>query len=223
MPHATYDGLAEWYDAEQSRVAQRPDAPLKQFATLVGPGAGPVLELGCGTGLSAASLRAVGRDVGGIDVSFDQLHLARARCRWVMQADAHALPIATASFDTVAFAFLHTDVEDLSVVVREVARVLRPGGRVISLGIHPCFVGHHIESPRVSDDRLGVVDGYRDRVFVRSSVNFGPGIRSKVGARHVPLDDLLMAFITEPLRLERVVELGDGVLPWMLGVVARAD
>ena len=62
--------------------------------------------------------------------------------------------------------------------------------------------------------------GYLGRVGRRRHGDI-PGIRSRVGARHVPLADYLVAFLAAPLRLERVVELGDGIVPWMLGVIAR--
>ena len=84
-----------------------------------------------------------------------------------------------------------------------IARVLHPGGRLVCLGIHPCFVGHHVDSPTKSDSRLGIVPGYRHGDWVQSSEQFGPGIRSRVGARHVPLADYLMGFMRAPLQLER--------------------
>jgi SAM-dependent methyltransferase len=218
---AKYDGLAAWYEEEQSRVGKRRDAPLEQFAALAGPASGPIVEVGCGTGLAAAALRARGWAVGGIDLSMDQLRLARTRCDWVAQADAHELPLRTAGLPALGLAFVHTDVDALDRVLHEVARVLRPGGRLVCLGVHPCFVGPHVESPTTSGSRLGLVPGYRTRAYVESSPQFGPGIRSRVGARHVPLADYLMAFVGAPLVLDAVVELGEGVVPWMLGIQAH--
>jgi SAM-dependent methyltransferase len=219
---AKYDGLAQWYEGEQERVAGRPDSPLEQFADLAEPAGGLIVEIGCGTGLAAVALNARGWQVGGIDISMDQLSVARERCRWIAQADAHQLPACTASLGAVGLAFVHTDVDAFDEILREIARVLQPGGRLVCLGIHPCFVGHHVESPTKSDSRLGIVPGYRRRAWVQFSEQFGPGIRSRVGAQHVPLADYLMAFIRAPLRLERVVELGDGIVPWMLGITACA-
>jgi SAM-dependent methyltransferase len=216
-----YDGLAEWYEQEQARVARRPDAPLRQFAELAGPAGGLIVEVGCGTGLAAAALRALGWQVGGVDLSIDQLRVARERCNWIVQADAHVLPLRAASLQTVGLAFVHTDVEAFDKVLREIARVLQPGGRLVCLGTHPCFVGHHIDSPTKSDSRLGIVPGYRQAGWVQSSDQFGPGIRSRVGARHVPLADYLMAFVRAPLQVERVIEVGDGIVPWMLGITAH--
>jgi SAM-dependent methyltransferase len=218
---AKYEGLAEWYEREQARVADRPDGPLEQFAELAEPAGGLIVEVGCGTGLAAAALCARGWRVGGIDISMDQLSIARDRCSWIVQADAHELPVRTAGLQTVGLAFVHTDVDAFDEVLREIARVLQPGGRVVCLGIHPCFVGHHVDSPAKSDSRLGIVAGYRQSGWVQSSEQFGPGIRSRVGARHVPLAAYLMAFVRAPLQLDQVVELGDGIVPWMLGITAR--
>jgi SAM-dependent methyltransferase len=218
---AKYDGLAEWYDQEQARVAQRPDAPLDQFAQLAEPGGGLIVEIGCGTGLASRALRARGWHVGGIDLSIDQLGIARERCTWTMQADARELPLRTEALEAVGLAFFHTDVDAFDEILREVARVLQPSGRLVCLGIHPCFVGAHVDSPTKSDSRLGIVPGYRQGRWVWSSKQFGPGIRSRVGAHHLPLADYLMAFVDAPLQLERVVELGDGIVPWMLGITGR--
>jgi SAM-dependent methyltransferase len=223
VTRAKFDGLADWYDQEQARVAERGDAPLEQLAELAEPPGGLILELGCGTGLAAAALRGRGWQVGGLDLSLDVLGLARGRCDWVAQGDAHELPIRSASLGAVGLAFVHTDVDEFDRVLREATRVLAPGGRLVFVGVHPCFVGHHVDSPTKSDSRLGIVSGYRERGWVQSSEQFGPGIRSRVGARHVPLADFLMAFVRAPLVLDRVVELGDGIVPWMLGVTAHRD
>jgi SAM-dependent methyltransferase len=221
MPVARYDGLAEWYDAEQSRLAQRPDSPIDEFAALVGPGHGLFVEIGCGTGLTAAAVAAQGWSVVGVDVSADQLSLAQSRCRALVRADAHALPFRTASVPAVGFAFVHTDVDAFDQVMLEVGRVLAPGARCTGLGVHPCFVGHHVDSPSKGDTHLGFVAGYREARRVDDSEQFGPGIRSRVGARHVPLGPLLSAFIAAGLVLDGVVERGDGIVPWMLGVSAH--
>jgi SAM-dependent methyltransferase len=221
VPTARYDGLADWYDREQARIAERPDAPLAQFADLVGPGAGLLLEVGCGTGLTGAALAARGWTVVGLDVSADQLALARARLRGAIRGDAHDLPFRAGALAAVGMAFVHTDVDDFAVVMREIGRVLVPGGRFTALGVHPCFVGHHVDSPDKSNTHLGFVSGYRDAVRVDESEQFGPGIRSRVGAHHLPLGMFLTAVVDAGLVLDRIVESGDGVVPWMLGIGAH--
>jgi SAM-dependent methyltransferase len=221
VPTTRYDGLAEWYDEEQLRVAQRDDAPIEEFAHLVGRGRGRFVEIGCGTGITSRALEGEGWTVIGLDLSADQLDIARTRCHAVLRADAHRLPFPTASIDALGMAFVHTDVESFDAVMREVGRALAPNGTFTCLGVHPCFVGHHISSPAKVVRELVVVPGYRDAVRVDRSENFGPGIRSRVGAQHVPLSDYLTAFIDAGLVLDRVIERGDGIVPWMLGVQAR--
>lgn len=221
MRTARYDGLAEWYDAEQSRLAQRPDSPVKQFADFVGAGSGLFVEIGCGTGLTAQALAARGWTVAGLDLSLDQLGIARDRCAAVVRGDAHELPFRSGSVEELGMAFVHTDVDVFDAVMREVGRVLAPAGRFTCVGAHPCFVGHHVDSPTKSDTHLGFASGYRDAVRVDASDQFGPGIRSRVGAQHLPLADFLMAIIGAGLVLERVIEAGDGIVPWMLGISAH--
>ena len=221
MPKARYDGLADWYDAEQTRISQRPDSPVDQFAQLVGPGTGLLVEIGCGTGLTASALEVLGWNVVGLDLSADQLAIARSRCTLRIQGDADELPLRSGGLVAIGMAFVHTDVERFDQVMREIGRVLVPGGRFTYLGVHPCFVGHHVASPSKSESHLGFVPGYRDAIRVDDSEQFGPGIRSRVGAQHVPLGPFLMAFIGAGLTIDVVIESGDGIVPWMLGVIAR--
>jgi SAM-dependent methyltransferase len=213
--------LAEWYDEEQARIAERPDVPIEEFAGLVGDGHGVLLDIGCGTGIGSIALRGRGWTVIGLDVSADQLAVARSRCHATVLADAHRLPFRTGALGAIAMAFVHTDVDAFDRVVREVGRVLALGASVSYLGVHPCFVGHHISSVTKTETALSVVPGYRDAVRVDHSEQFGGGIRSRVGAQHVPLADFLNTFIEAGLVLERVVERGDGIVPWMLGVRAK--
>jgi len=112
---------------------------------------------------------------------------------------------------------MHTDVDDFARVMREIGRALAPGGTFAALGVHLCFVGHHVERPDKSDARPGPVSGH----CVDASDLFEPGIRSRVGAHHVRLGPFLTAVIDPGLVLDRIVEAGDGIVPWMLGVAAR--
>jgi predicted TPR repeat methyltransferase len=60
MPVATYDEIADWYE---ENFGTRPDDPLelgRLLNELLGPGRGTCLELGCGTGIHADRVRALG-------------------------------------------------------------------------------------------------------------------------------------------------------------------
>ena len=73
--------------------------------------------------------------------------------------------------DLVVSEFTHTDVDDFAVLAAETRRVLRPGGRFVYVGLHPCFTGPLAEQPRGDGTRV-VHPGYRT-VKWRSSVQ-GP-------------------------------------------------
>ena len=179
-----------------------------------------MLDVGCGSGLSAVAVASAGWTVGGIDESADQLRLARGRCAWLVRGDATRLPFADASVPHAVLALVHSDVDDYAAVVREVARVVVPGGEIVHLGVHPCFVGHHVESVTRSSERLALVSGYREATWVLEHENFGPGVRGRIGARHVPLADLFNAFAAAGLHIGEVREAGPNLVPWMLGLRA---
>lgn len=103
-----------------------------------------VLEVGCGAAQGARWLVSAGARVAAFDVSMGQLLVARrldARSGFdvpVAQADAQAMPFLSGSFDVVVSAFGGIPfVADSAVVMREVARVLRPGGRFVFSVTHP--------------------------------------------------------------------------------------
>ena len=104
-----------------------------------------VLDVATGTGMVAAELLAAADcTVVGIDQSPDMLAGAQARFAGdprveLVQGQAEALPFADQSFDGLSFTYLLRYVEDPQATLRELARVVRPGGRVASLefGVPP--------------------------------------------------------------------------------------
>ena len=103
-----------------------------------------VLEVGCGAGQGARWLVGQGARAVAFDVSHGQLLQSRALDRRtglrvpVVQADAQALPFRDGAFDLVASAFGGLPfVADSAGALREVARVLRPGGRLVFSVTHP--------------------------------------------------------------------------------------
>ena len=103
-----------------------------------------VLEVGCGAAQAGRWLVAQGARVVGFDVSYGQLAQGRELDRrtgvvvTTLQADAQALPFAAGSFDVVVSAFGAIPfVDDSAGTLREVARVLRPGGRLVFSTTHP--------------------------------------------------------------------------------------
>lgn len=103
-----------------------------------------LLELGCGAAAGARWLRGQGAEAVAMDLSAGMLrHAVAAADRTgvrvpLVQADALALPFADRSFDIVFTAFGAVPfVADSGAVMREVARVLRPGGAWVFSITHP--------------------------------------------------------------------------------------
>jgi demethylmenaquinone methyltransferase / 2-methoxy-6-polyprenyl-1,4-benzoquinol methylase len=95
-----------------------------------------VLDLCCGTGDMALALHrqaACSAGVFGVDFSHSMLRLAAAKVRGrikLMEADALRLPLLDASFDLVVSAFGFRNLANYDAGLREILRVLRPGGEV---------------------------------------------------------------------------------------------
>ncbi len=213
---ARYDGIADWYDGYNEEAARSHGAELLR---LLGPGAGPCLDLGCGTGHYFDVIRASGRVPVGLDRSADQLRVARGRAERLVLGDAAALPFAGGVFPTVVAMWVSTDVDDVGQVLREVARVLRPGGLLVSYGVHPCFNGPCIEN-RPDGGRM-VHPTYRRAGWHEASPWWSEGgVRRRIGMRHVPLAELLTAFPAAGLTIAEVVEPRDEPLPYALAVRA---
>jgi len=96
-----------------------------------------VLDVATGTGLVARTLRErYACRVIGLDQSADMLAAARDRkglFAGIVRARAEQLPFGDASFDHVTFTYLLRYVDDPAATLRELARVLRPGGHLATL------------------------------------------------------------------------------------------
>ena len=91
-----------------------------------------VLEVGCGWGELAAWIgRDTGADVVATDLSPRMVELAREQGVEAQVADVQELPFPDASFDVVVAAWMLYHVPDLARAFAEIARVLRPGGRLV--------------------------------------------------------------------------------------------
>jgi SAM-dependent methyltransferase len=108
---------------------------LPQFVDWLGKADGPILDVGCGVGHLGRSLAAIGRtDVQIIGTDFQAELLAKVGPGYaaLLEADVHHLPLRDASFaGVVASNSLH-HFPDLELAMREIARVLRPGGVLVS-------------------------------------------------------------------------------------------
>jgi SAM-dependent methyltransferase len=214
-----YDGLADWYDQVIGGLDVTTTATTT-LGRLVGAGPGTCLDLGCGTGIAIPALLQRGWRVVGVDLSGDQLRLARQRARapdaWLVTADATNLPFSNGSFDAVVSLLTHTDFDNPEAAFAEAARVLRRGGRLVYVGTHPCFVTPFVERRPTGAHLLH--PGYRDRGWYRAGPGFGQGIRPRVGVHHLPLADLVGAALGAGLTLTRLEEPGDDDYPFLIAL-----
>lgn len=129
---AYYDDFAGWYERERHLPYHRMLDDLEVEIVERYARGKQVLEVGCGTGLILHRVHAFARDAQGIDLSGGMLEKAAERGLNVAQASATELPIATDSVD-VAYSFkVLAHIPDIAGAMREMSRVVRPGGYVIA-------------------------------------------------------------------------------------------
>ena len=138
----------DFFDADYRRVlepfhpeseARRETAALRDILALAQEDR--VLDLACGWGRHLALLVGAGHHVTGVDFSHDLLRqVPLPEPRPLAAADMRALPLPDASFDVVlnlaTSLGLFLDDEPALAALREVRRVLRPGGRLLLEGMH---------------------------------------------------------------------------------------
>jgi SAM-dependent methyltransferase len=129
--------------ADESRFAVRaaawagstgPDPRRLAFEAVAEVSPARVLEVGPGRGELAGRIRdELGADVHAVDQSPRMVELTRARGVDAVVGDVQALPFPDAAFDCVVAAWMLYHVADLDRGLAEIARVLRPGGRLVAV------------------------------------------------------------------------------------------
>jgi demethylmenaquinone methyltransferase/2-methoxy-6-polyprenyl-1,4-benzoquinol methylase len=131
--------IADRYDLITRLLSYGQDRRWKRrLVAMAAPAPGMrALDLATGTGDIAFALTAAGADVVGLDVTQRMIELARAKAavpapRFLV-GDMLALPFPAHSFDVVTTGYGLRNVPDLTMAIDEIRRVLKPGGRVLSL------------------------------------------------------------------------------------------
>ena len=131
--------IADRYDFITVALSYGQDRRWKRrLVEMASPRAGAdALDLATGTGDIAFALAARGARVVGLDVTFRMIELARAkdgeRVARFLVGDMLALPFPDASFDIVTTGYGLRNVPNLNQAIAEIHRVLKPGGRMLSL------------------------------------------------------------------------------------------
>lgn len=137
QPHevaAMFDGVAKRYDLTNTILSFGQDRSWRAATRhALDPRPGEiVLDLAAGTGVSTAELARSGAYPVGVDISLGMLQTGR-RTRKVnlLAGDALRLPFRDGAFDAATISFGLRNVQDTGAALRELARVTRPGGRLV--------------------------------------------------------------------------------------------
>ncbi len=140
-----FDDIAPNYDLMNRVMTMGQDQRWRRFVVKKAgdPGSGMALDLATGTGDIVALMERQypGGQYVGADFSLNMLREAKKRFSgqaidW-QASDANNLPYRDNSFESVTFGYLLRNVDDSLVVLKEIYRVLKPGGRVVCLDTTP--------------------------------------------------------------------------------------
>jgi SAM-dependent methyltransferase len=130
--YATEKGLLGRRAAYQ--WAEGPDPHELTFRAVAEAAPARVLEVGPGPGELSQRIRdELGADVVAVDISARMVELTRARGIEAKVGDVQKLPFEDVSFDCAVAAWMLYHVPDVEQGIRELARVLRPGGRLVAV------------------------------------------------------------------------------------------
>ncbi|MEQ4718626.1 methyltransferase domain-containing protein [Nonomuraea sp. B19D2] len=189
----TAEGYRIW-----SKTYDRPNSAFDFDEPIVGEildalPVGVALDAACGTGRVAASLAARGYQVFGVDSSVDMLARARERVPRgeFLIGDLYDLPIPDNAVDVVVCSLALTHVPSLQPVMAEFARVLRPGGHLVTSDIHPEGVARGmIPLVHTADGQPGRIASHRHLIgdYVRAALAEGLQVRRCEEPRHLKGD-----------------------------------
>ena len=162
VEHDVVSGYARWapvYDAPGNPLIELEQPAAREILRAWPPG-WRVLDAACGTGRHTLHLAGLGQAVAGVDQSREMLDAARSKA----VADGSAIPFAlgstialpfpTDAYDAAVCSLLFDHLPTIDPTVAELARVVRPGGRLLISNIHPSMgiVGAHAAFRDANDE-----------------------------------------------------------------------
>jgi demethylmenaquinone methyltransferase/2-methoxy-6-polyprenyl-1,4-benzoquinol methylase len=204
--------IADRYDLITAVLSYGQDARWKrQLVSLAAVRPGErALDLAAGTGDITFAVAARGAKTIGLDITHRMLQLAAAKspAASFITGDMTSLPFKSTSFDLVTTGYGLRNVPDLDAAIDEIARVLKPGGRLLSLDFNrpenPIVRAAYLAYLSVAGSTLGFIlhrdpDTYR---YIPASIRRYPGARgvaARLSARgfdHVTVIPLLFGLMS---------------------------
>lgn len=183
------------------------------LASLPAPGR-LTLDIGCGEGRVTRDLRDRGHRVIGLDASASMIRAAREADPQgeYVEADAAAQPFEDGSADLAITFMSLMDMDDMAGAVREIGRVLEPGGRLVVAVVHPINSAGQFVPRNGVDDAPFVIESYLDRRPYSDHLE-RDGIEMTFHSLHFTLEDYSRALEAAGFLVERVQELYDDENP----------
>jgi SAM-dependent methyltransferase len=178
------------------RFAPGPNVPQMAFEAVAEVAPRRVLEVGCGPGELAARFQGeLGADVVAIDISPRMVELARTRGVDARVGDVVDLPFAAGEFDCAVAAWMLYHVSDVDRALGELARVLRPGGRLVAVTNAPDHLRELRELLGLPGNRAGYpFSGANGEELLRR--HFGRvEVRDAPGTIRFPSRDEVVAYV----------------------------
>jgi SAM-dependent methyltransferase len=167
------------------------------------------LDIGCGEGRVSRDLARLGHQVVSVDASPTMVAAAREADpdgEYVV-ADAADLPFPAGHADLAVSFMSLMDVDDMARSVRELSRVLEPGGHLALAVVHPINSAHELERDH-PEDRLVLTENYFDRRRYSDTIERDE-VRMTFESRHWTLEDYFDALLEAGFRIDALREIGD--------------
>lgn len=180
------------------------------------------LDVGCGEGNGTRVLAGIGAKMAGVDIAPTMIrHAEEEELRELLGvlyyvADASALPFSDSEFEFVAAFMSLMDVDDLAGALKEIHRVLIPGGFLQFSILHPCFSPplrkvHRNEDGTVRSVELGGYFAHTEQMETWTFSSLPEEERKTVRPfdtpyRHFPLSEWVNMLITVGFVIEQVAE-----------------
>jgi len=193
-----------------------------------------VLDLGCGEGRHARALAHRGAQVTAIDCAAYSISCAEEKAREAGLRIAHHVRnsndlygIEDGSFDIVLCTMMLMDCEDLTGTIKEVARVLKPSGRLFVSVLHPCFAVSGKDREGIGRMDIGIDKKVVVKNYFYPTQWEEPLSNSEVPViwRHRTLQDYVKAFaacglavvdLNEPVPTEEQIALSEDIhVAWL--------